>query len=116
MHHPDKFDIFNNFIKRDFLKIKNIFFLLLFTSFLVAPSVINMCNTDADVSYFFSMSEEETIDNSLTDTEKQTHKETSLPENMLWADGNLFPLDTDSSLWNKLFSDTTNPPPEYFTL
>lgn len=97
------------------MKTKSIFFLLLFSSFLIAPAVISMCNMEQEISYFFSMGEEEKADTSVVDSEKQTHTATSLPENFQDLDGRLLHLGT-VSFWDKLFPDTTSPPPELFTV
>ncbi len=55
------------------------FFLFIFCSFLITPAILTVVEKDADVSYFYSMTEEEKKDNN-TSSELKELKELPYPK------------------------------------
>jgi len=99
--------------KKGVLKYKSIFFLVIFTSFLLTPVCIQILNHDIDVVTFFSMNEEENHDKNKTDNQIKTsfQKDASLENSSHFFLSSL--LNTRYlSNWDKVYFDPTSPPPE----
>ena len=100
--------------KKSVLKTRSIFFLVIFTSFLLTPVCIQILNKDVDVITFFSMTEEENHDKNKTDNQIKTNveKDSGLEKSSYFFLSALINSRYLSS-WDNIYFDTTSPPPEH---
>ncbi len=97
------------------MKASSIFFLVIFTTFLVTPSVVTYLDGGIDVSWFFNMNEEEKTDTPKLDKEKQQHHEkTLLPEAFSENVLNKNTLINTRNHWTTIYFENDSPPPEHF--
>ncbi len=95
------------------MRFKSTFFLLIFVSFLVTPSVVSLMDSTNDVAVFFSMNEEENSDNNKIDIEKKT-----IHNNKQSLEGILANLASEKTVqkqavdWNSVYLEMVSPPPE----
>ena len=82
---------------------------------MVAPSLVSVLHTKEDVSYFFSMGEEEKTSTVVVDSEKQNQKQTQVPESFL-DNNRTSPEQYTPTFWDMLLADTSSPPPEHYLL
>ncbi|UAB81990.1 hypothetical protein INR76_04320 [Marixanthomonas sp. SCSIO 43207] len=95
------------------LRLKSIFFLLIFTTFLLTPAAVHLADGDVNMTSYFSMNEEEN-----TDCFKVGPKHDNSSENNLIPDfylGLLLKKQVQSpylKFWKPIYYDTLSPPPE----
>jgi hypothetical protein len=95
------------------LQLKSIFFLVLFSGFLLLPAVMVLSNLEVNITSYFSMTEEENTDTFKVEPSDrtpcvrnllpETHLETALRNRV--ESRHLFN-------WKAIYFDTLSPPPE----
>ena len=85
----------------------------LFLGFLVTPGILFFSDTGIDISYFYSLSEEENKDLCKIGDEKDRPLERNLlPEFASESSGKKFLPRFQDSFWDTLYLETISPPPE----
>ncbi|GAB5400926.1 MAG: hypothetical protein Aureis2KO_25110 [Aureisphaera sp.] len=98
-----------------FMKTNALFFLLLFSVFIVTPAVINLCDNEADIVEF-SIGEEEKTDTSLADSEHYVLISLRDQENASSMTQKITPERSSHPFWDTWYPDTFSPPPEFSVL
>lgn len=94
------------------MKIKSVFFLVLFTTFLLSPAATQLCDKEANLSIYFSINEEETSDSLLVVNEDRVSSAWTIPVKLAFLISKSNSVIHDTLLWNTLYLDTSSPPPE----
>lgn len=94
------------------MRLKSIFFLVIFSSFLVAPAVLTLAKLQVDVNTYFSMTEEETSDSyKVGPKQKDSQSEDAFAavfaEDLEAKEGFYY-----NATWQWVYSETHSPPPE----
>ncbi|MDC8005297.1 hypothetical protein POV27_14640 [Aureisphaera galaxeae] len=97
------------------MKTNAIFFLLIFSIFIIAPAVISLCDSEVNIIEF-SMGEEEKADTSLADSEKHPFQTLRIPVSLNTGVQKTTPLISFELLWDTWYPDTFSPPPESIVL
>ncbi len=96
------------------MKIKSILFLVVFVGFLITPAVITCVKKDANISFLFSMNEEEKTPTPKVESEKlqslyQLNITSLISEYFTVINFNFHSI----GKWNNIYFETISPPPEY---
>ncbi|WP_432412150.1 hypothetical protein [Rasiella sp. SM2506] len=95
------------------MKLKSIFFLLIFSWCILTPALVTFCNIDTNLSALFSMNEEETSDTyKLGLKEYPSHKQAILKFSSTLESRVEMNFGTTNHFWNSLAQETFSPPPE----
>lgn len=99
------------------MKAKNysLFFLFIFSIFLITPSVLKIIENDIDISYFFDISEEEKKDKGeeASDPFIVTINRDYEYSNFLFKNQDLFFI--ENNFYRSIIIDQNYPPPEYIS-
>ncbi len=96
------------------MKFKSILFLIVFVGFLITPAIVTCVKKDANISFFFSMNEEEKTSTPKVDIEKlQSLHQLTIPNALLdYTEGDSFNFHSIGE-WSNIYFDTVSPPPEF---
>ncbi len=93
------------------MKTNVLFFLMLFSIFIIGPTIISICDKESNIIEF-SMGEEEKTDTSLVDSEKHPLETFVLPESICNGIQKTIPPTSFELVLEIWYPDTLSPPPE----
>lgn len=97
------------------MRLKSIFFLLIFAGFLLTPAVLTYSNPQVDISCFFSFTEEENKESLKIDIEKiNPQPGRFIPETLLLPASKKAQAGWTPFFWELFPSETPLPPPRTF--
>lgn len=97
------------------MKANALFFLLIFSVFIVTPTVINLCDNEANIVGIF-LGEEENTDTSLADSEHYVITHHMICNTDSSSSLKMIPTISLLSYWDTWYPDTFSPPPEALLL
>ncbi|RFN59291.1 hypothetical protein [Marixanthomonas ophiurae] len=95
------------------MRLKSIFFLLVFSSFLLTPVLVVMVDLDVDMTSYFSMNEEENTDGfKVGPKQKYASEKDLIPDFLNETELKKRVQSPYLKTWRPIYFETLSPPPE----